>query len=208
MTAKRNVTGQKFGMLTAQRRLGTRCRNSLWLFQCDCGAAHESLLCHVTSGKTQSCGCMRSSKRSKMFVHGETHTPLHEIWKSMRQRCSNPKNKRFARYGGRGITVAPEWGDYVAFRDWAMANGYAPGLSIEREDNDSGYSPDNCRWTTMGEQARNKISNRIVVVEGKPMSMIEASEAVGIPYSRLRARLTVQKLSDADALGRPSRYRE
>lgn len=75
----------------------------------------------------------------------------------MIDRCDNPKNKKYHLYGGRGITVCEEWkNSFPAFHEWAIANGYSDELSIDRIDNDKGYSPDNCRWATITEQNRNR----------------------------------------------------
>lgn len=75
----------------------------------------------------------------------------------MKDRCNRPKNEWYSRYGGRGITVCPEWlHDFKAFQDRALSHGYRDDLTIDRIDNDKGYSPDNCRWATMEEQIQNK----------------------------------------------------
>ena len=87
------------------------------------------------------------------YKHGGAHTRLYNIWKSMRQRCINPKNSRYSVYGAKGIKVCKEWDDFKKFRDWAIKNGYEKNLTIDRIDNSKGYSPKNCRWVSYKIQA-------------------------------------------------------
>ena len=105
---------------------------------------------------------VHSAKKSTMCVkcrnitHGESKSPLHGVFLVMNQRCYNENNKNFKSYGGRGITICDEWrGNYPSFREWAFANGYDIGLSIDRIDNNKGYSKENCRWTNQKVQSRN-----------------------------------------------------
>ena len=81
---------------------------------------------------------------------------LYRVWSAMRERCNNPNQARFSSYGGRGIKVCDEWKDFAVFREWALSAGYAPGLQLDRIDNDKGYNPDNCRIATRSEQQQNR----------------------------------------------------
>lgn len=86
---------------------------------------------------------------------------LYKIWQGMRQRCNNPKDKDYPRYGGRGINVCDEWDKSPeAFAKWAIENGYSDILSIDRKDVNGNYCPENCRWATATQQARNKSIER------------------------------------------------
>ena len=95
---------------------------------------------------------------------------LFEIWRKMHYRCENPKHNQYKNYGGRGITVCDEWNSFVYFSAWAITHGYSDDLTIDRIDNDKGYSPDNCRWATAKEQANNKQRSIPVYVNGVPKS--------------------------------------
>jgi hypothetical protein len=114
---------------------------------------------------------------------------LQNIYYGMKHRCYNRNNAEFHRYGGRGITVCDEWKDnFQSFYDWAMANGYKDNLSIDRIDNDKGYSPNNCKWATRLEQQSN-LSNTIwVEIDGKSKSLRQWSRETGIFFNTLYKR--------------------
>ncbi len=105
----------------------------------------------------------------------------------MLERCRNPKNKRWSDYGGRGIKC--EFVGFEEFRAWSLENGYDDSRTLDRRDNDGPYSPENCRWTNQVTQQRNKRDTRWMIVNGRKVSMAEAAELTGVPYSTIRARL-------------------
>ena len=120
------------------------------------------------------------------------------------QRCTNPRNPAYERYGARGITVCDEWRKIRAFRQWAYANGYAPHLTIDRINNDDGYSPGNCRWVTIKENCNNRSSTHFVTAFGETHSLREWSEILGISYNTLKKRV-LDHHEEGEHLLRPSR---
>ena len=132
-----------------------------------------------------------------MSTHGESHTKLHNIWCGINNRC-----KHHPRYAGRGIKKCVEWNEYENFRDWALNNGYEPGLTIERIDVDGDYSPQNCKWIPLEEQARNRTTTKWVEYNGRKMSLAEAAELAGLPYKEVHLRIK-SGWSIEDALSKP-----
>jgi hypothetical protein len=133
------------------------------------------------------------------YKHGESHTHLYAVWKSMRQRCQNSNHRAYLRYGGRGISVCDEWQDYEKFKEWALSSGYdesAGGYkcSLDRVDNNGGYNPSNCRWVDYKIQANNrrnyKVANSMAVeqidengeVIKRFTSMTQAEKATGVDH--------------------------
>ena len=132
------------------------------LCRCDCGKMHTARACSLKSGATQSCGCLaREKAATPNRKHGFAHKdPLYSVWKGMRERCSNPRQEFWHRYGGRGIIVCHEWDDFAAFREWALSHGWQRGLQIDRIDDAQGYSPNNCRIVTCKENNDHRNSPR------------------------------------------------
>lgn len=122
--------------------------------------------------------------------HGYSHTRIDHIYKSMIDRCENPKSHNYYKYGGRGIRVCEEWkNNKIAFFEWAFENGYSETLTIDRKDNSKGYSPENCRWITYQEQNNNRRSNRFVTVDGVTHTIAEWSRISGIKQATIQFRL-------------------
>lgn len=125
------------------------------LYECQfCNTEFEASVYSVKSGRTKSCGCMLNKKNTS---HGFTFNRFYFTWNKMLHRCNNPKNKKYMDYGGRGINVCEEWLDIKIFIEWAEAtHPNTEGLSLDRIDNDKGYSPENCRWADKTIQAINQ----------------------------------------------------
>lgn len=177
------MTGQRFNRWTAVRYAG----DQKWLCRCDCGT--EKLIRGGSLRRESTKGCRRC-RRYPGPIHGCVGTKVHRAWAGMIQRCCNPNCREYPYYGGRGIAVCEEWRQsFEAFRDWALANGFADDLTLDRRDNMSGYSPGNCRWTTKKVQARNRRSNRIVEWRGERLSVAELAERTGVKQHTLHRRI-------------------
>lgn len=136
--------------------------------ECKCGNIITLLMCSIVKGNTTSCGCYRSELLSnKNKSHGLSKTKIYSIWKTMRQRCNNPKNKDYSYYGGRGINICKEWDEFINFYS-DMNNDYENhiskfgkyGTTIDRIDVNGNYSINNCKWATWKEQQNNKRQSR------------------------------------------------
>ena len=137
------------------------------------------------------------------YRHGMAKTTLYRRWVNMRQRCYLVSSHEYKQYGGRGIRVCDEWNnDFVPFMEWALANGYEKGLTLDRIDVNGNYEPSNCRWITLREQQNNKTDNVLLTFNGITHNMREWSEITGISYPTLQGRKK-RGWSDEDSLTIP-----
>lgn len=192
-------TGHRFSRLLVIRHVGrNKHRHSQWECQCDCGKRIVVSSCALATGNTKSCGCLNDELiGSLQRTHGMSGgNRVYRIWLDMRRRCSNSERKCWHNYGGRGITICPEWSDYANFHAWALANGYHNDLTLERKNNNGNYEPENCRWATRKEQCNNTRNNVMVDFKGQIKTLKQWSEELGIKYSTLHARVRRGLASD------------
>lgn len=131
-------------------------------------------------------------KRKGHQHHGDCKTSLYRIWAGIKRRCYDPMAAGYKNYGGKGITMFDGWKEYIPFKDWATNNGYFESSQIDRINNSDGYHPNNCRFVTTKQQARNRTTNHIIEAFGerKPIcdwvSDNRCSVNINTFYSRLR----------------------
>lgn len=174
---ERGEIGKRFGQLVVLKEVAKTKQYKTWLCKCDCGTIKKYRRTNVTFGHTKSCGCqMVEIARKTKTTHGASTTRLYMRYRSMINRCYYPKRREYPLYGGRGIKVCDEWrNSYEAFQKWALNNGYADNLSLDRIDVNGGYNPSNCRWATIAQQQRNKRNN----VSYKGEISVDASRRLG-----------------------------
>lgn len=187
----KDLTTHNFGRLTALHRLHNTKGKTKWLCVCDCGNFTVVQSYDLTSGHTKSCGCLnRELVYKRSISHGNSNERLYNIYYNMRSRCYNNTDKNYKYYCGRGIEVCKEWlNDFQTFYDWAINNGYNDTLTIDRIDNNKGYSPSNCRWVTNKEQQRNKRNNRNITINGDTRCLKEWCEILNLNYKIVWQRL-------------------
>ena len=133
---------------------------------------------------------------------------LYRVWDGIVQRCCNPNAKNYKNYGGRGIGVCAEWrNSFKAFEKYCLAHGWQHGLQIDRVDNELGYVPNNVRFVSAKQNARNKRTNHLITFQGETMCAADWCERFGISDSTLWRRLT-SGWSIEDALTRPKQKRK
>lgn len=159
-----------------------------WLYKCSCGVEKVIRKDNVDSGSVVSCGCYsKNLDRPWNKKHNMTGSQEYRTWASMKTRCLNKNEKCYKDYGGRGITVCKRW---LKFENFYADMGIRPeGMTLDRIDNNKGYSKENCRWATVEDQAYNKRTTIYITVNGARVSFGDLSKLFSIEKHRLWLRL-------------------
>lgn len=197
---KIDLTGMRFSRLLVLGE-GGRSRTGviMWDCLCDCGARRSVFGAALRSGNTKSCGCKKSEDTHRRNItHGMSRSDLYAVWCSMKARCHRPSDADFHLYGGRGISVCDRWKN--SFTAFVSDMGPRPdGFSVERIDNQKGYSPGNCKWASSKEQSANRRVTRYLTFGGVSRPLLEWAALLGIKPCTIYQRLH-GGASDEDAL--------
>lgn len=178
--------GQKFGRYTVRSIIPSYC-----ICECECGNVRKVKRDSLATGATKSCGCLQKQIASKrLFKHGYAgaYSSEYRAWHHMKERCYNPKNKRYVDYGGRGITVCEDWRN--SFEKFLKDVGVKPSKihSLDRRDNDGNYNKDNCRWATPVEQIYNRRNTIKIEHEGGSYTLKQMAVKLNKSESFIRSR--------------------
>ena len=189
MKKRIDLSGMTFGRLVVRSYTGNdKHKNAMWLCLCSCGAEKIINGSSLRSGNTNSCGCLHkelasSQTTERLTTHGMHNTPTYYSWTNMKTRCNNANFEQSKDYSGRGIAICDKWKTFAGF--FADMGVKPVGTSLDRIDNNKGYSKDNCRWATVNEQANNK--RNTVMWEGK--SLYEWQQETGMNYYTMYSRI-------------------
>src|SRR5271165_1021445 len=194
---RKNLSGQKFGMLTALHPTKSNGKKLSWLYQCDCGQFREACGTDVSKdikkGRHPSCGCQTKKQQAgKKRTHGMSQHPAFAVWRAMKARCYQPSHPAWKNYGGRGISVCESWRQSFSNFWNDMKESYESGLELERSDNSKGYFKENCLWRSRQWQANNRRTNIYIPTAEGEMTISEASEVFGINVTTLCYRLKMK----------------
>lgn len=189
-----DLTGLRFGRWTVLGYSHATPKHQVyWACRCDCGKERAVMGQNLRRGTSTSCGCAHQEQITALgksnASHGMTGTRIYIMWKNIKRRCSSDKGKDFKDYKGRGITLCDEWREFEPFMEWALSNGYSDTLTIDRIDNNKGYSPDNCRFATIVEQVRNRRKTVKLTYKGETKPLTEWCEIYGLKKKTVYGRL-------------------
>lgn len=146
--------GAVYGAMTVMAKVGRWGGHTRYAVRCVCGNERVVSVANVKQGsRCADCG-HTATGASKRTCDGDSHTRLHRIWQKMHARCTSVTAHNYQWYGAKGVRVCEEWQEYLPFKSWALAHGYADSLTIDRLNKQQGYSPSNCQWLTQSENSR------------------------------------------------------
>lgn len=199
----KDLSGKRFGRLTVLGIADRGSRKTYWVCQCDCGNVKTVRSDSLQIGAIKSCGCLKKEQDAINLTANHSHkmsgTRIYQTWQGMKARCNNVHDVRYHDYGGRGITVCREWeNNFNSFYKWAVENGYSDDLTIDRIDNNKGYSPDNCRWADSITQSNNRRSNIKITIGNSTRSLMEWCTIFDLDYKTMNARYNSNGYSSID----------
>jgi hypothetical protein len=186
-----NPIGQKYGKWKVIKRAGKQGKQPTWLCVCECGNEGIVPSYNLKAGRSTNCGCVRKETLRKMnTTHDHSGSRIHNIWMGMKFRCYNTSGMNYKDYGGRGIEMCEEWKEeFTSFYEWSIENGYNDDLTIDRKNNDLGYTPSNCHWTDRKKQANNQRKNHYIKYMGEVKTLAEWCEQLNLNYSTIKRRI-------------------
>ncbi len=202
-----DISGQRFGRLLvlhrAEKPTHIKGQRTFFLCKCDCGKNTIVERNNLIYQRTKSCGCGEIESR---IIHGLNDSKVYHAWEEMKRRCTNKNFPDYHNYGGRGIMFCDRWTQFVNFFE-DMGHPPTPKHSLDRINNNLGYSSDNCRWATKIEQENNKRTNHRIEYDGEIKTLTQWANVLSIPVSTLDGRLRICKWSIEKAFTTPVRHR-
>jgi len=195
MTKPIDLSGKRFGRLTViDRAVNTAAGKARWNAICDCNTPVACISSQLSSGHTQSCGCLRretAAKSGRLYstTHGMSYTAIYRAWAAMKNRCYDKNHPHYHDYGGRGITVCDYWLESFESFLADMQESYGESLTLDREDNNKGYYKENCRWVNWTVQQRNRRDNLIINTPLGKMTVAEAGEKFNLKRHTIYKRI-------------------
>lgn len=229
---KEDLTGRVFGKWTVLKQAEDYIQPSngkhyaMWLCKCSCSYGTVTAVQgnHLINGESTKCKyCFQDENRKRLIEQNKNNSldifrepisdeeqklqdrrkRIYDIWKGMNNRCNNPNNEKYSRYGERGILICDEWKNFDTFYNWAINNGYQDNLSIDRINNNGNYEPNNCRWADNIIQQNNKSTNCLLTYKDETHTLQEWSRITGIDRRTISNRINRNGWSIADALEKP-----